>query len=774
MEMGKRVILTLLPGNFEQGFGVDLRIKEDDASAESGIQGQLPSASNLPKLFKQWQSEYEEIVTPHFRIKPSPAQVTNISYRQLGSQLAKGLNDWLNSECREWQKIRDRLQQKLSETDEILVIIKTDDALLRQLPWHLWDLFSKHYTKSEIALGMPEYESIRPITIPRTNKVRILAILGNSTGINVKKDRDLLKQLPDTEVIFLEEPQRQKLNNQLWEQPWDILFFAGHSFSQVDGSTGQIYINKTDSLSLLELKSALRKAIKRGLQIAIFNSCQGLGLARELADLHIPQVIVMREPVPDLVAQDFLKHFLKAFVQDKPLHLAVREARERLEGLESRFPCASWLPVICQNSSEVPLTWAKLRFGVNSDIPTDRVLWRSLQTLTSRYNFSAAFILSLIVTFLVIGVRQTGMLQIFELQAFDQLIRQRPAEKPDPRLLLVTITDTDIQNRKESELSDRTLAQLLEKLESHEPRIIGLDIFRDFSIGTGYADLAPHLLSPRLIAVCGVSDRNKVGISPPPEISVERLGFSNVLVDNDGILRRQLLSIDPSPTDSCSTTYAFSLQLALQYLAADNILPKPSQEYLQLNNTVFKPLKIRMGGYQQLDDRGHQLLLNYRSRKHIANQVTLTDLLEGKVNPDWIKDRIVMIGYSAASKKDAFYTPFTTKHQQNEQMPGVIVHAQMTSQILSAVLDGRPLLWVWSAWGEIVWIWGWAFVGGAIAWGGRLPLLRLVVAVATLSTLHLLCFGLLIQGGWVPLVPSAFALVIAGGSVMLVYRKLQT
>lgn len=384
--------------------------------------------------------------------------------------------------------------------------------------------------------------------------------------------------------------------------------------------------------------------------------------------------------------------------------------------------------------------------SVEEGNPWKSSIWRSFWTL---------LLASIVVTSISARIRQTGILQPLELKAFDQLIRQRSAEQPDPRLLLVTVTDTDIQNRKESELSDRTIAQLLEKLESHQPRIIGLDIFRDFAIGPDRADLAPHFLSPRLIAVCGVSDRSKVGISPPPEVPTEHLGFSNVVVDNDGILRRQLLSIDPSPKDPCVTTYAFSLQLALKYLAVDNILPKPSQEYLQLNNTIFKPLKARMGGYQQLDDRGHQLLLNYR-RDRIANQVTLTEVLEGKVKPDWVKDRIVIIGYSAFSKKDAFYTPFTTKHQQNEQMPGVIVHAQMTSHILSAVLDERPLLWVWPAGAEVVWIWGWAFVGGVIAWGYRLSLLRLVIVGATLGILYLLCFGLFLQGGWVPLVPSAF------------------
>jgi hypothetical protein len=36
--------------------------------------------------------------------------------------------------------------------------------------------------------------------------------------------------------------------------------------------------------------------------------------------LQIPQAIVMREPVPDKVAQEFLKHFLKAFSRGKSLY----------------------------------------------------------------------------------------------------------------------------------------------------------------------------------------------------------------------------------------------------------------------------------------------------------------------------------------------------------------------------------------------------------------------------------------------------------------------
>ncbi|MEO0844255.1 MAG: CHAT domain-containing protein, partial [Cyanobacteria bacterium J06643_5] len=190
--------------------------------------------------------------------------------------------------------------------------------------------------------------------------VKILAIIGDSKGIDVEKDRTLIEQLPNAEVTFLVEPQRETLNDELWLQPWDVLFFAGHSSTQSNLEIGHISINQNDSLTIAEFKNALSKAIEQGLHLAIFNSCDGLGLAVNLADLNIPQMIVMREPVPDKVATVFLKNFLREFSHGKPLYQSVREARCQLQGLEYEFPCASWLPVIFQNPGEIdtaPTAW---------------------------------------------------------------------------------------------------------------------------------------------------------------------------------------------------------------------------------------------------------------------------------------------------------------------------------------------------------------------------------------------------------------------------------
>ncbi len=104
------------------------------------------------------------------------------------------------------------------------------------------------------------------------------------------------------------------------------------------------------------------KKVKKGLKLAIFNSCDGLGLARKLVDLRIPYAIVMREPVPDIVAQKFLQYFLTAFAGGESFYSSVRLARKRLqEELEDKYPCASWLPVIFQNPVAAELKYPKQR-----------------------------------------------------------------------------------------------------------------------------------------------------------------------------------------------------------------------------------------------------------------------------------------------------------------------------------------------------------------------------------------------------------------------------
>jgi hypothetical protein len=88
---------------------------------------------------------------------------------------------------------------------------------VRRLPWHLWNFF-EHYPLAELALSAPEYQRPKKsFTKKNGAKVRILAIFGNSKGIDIEKDRAFLEELSDkAQTKFLVEPQLEELNDHLW------------------------------------------------------------------------------------------------------------------------------------------------------------------------------------------------------------------------------------------------------------------------------------------------------------------------------------------------------------------------------------------------------------------------------------------------------------------------------------------------------------------------------------------------------------------------------
>ncbi len=360
----KKLVILQFDGEFSTGYKVTLEVGEEGKRPDLRIRGELPQALDVIQCFQDWRDIYRSL-DGQTRIKILGTRNVNIDdlkhkCDERSQDLLNSFNSWLESPS--FNPIINCLrQQGWDRADEIRVLLSTDCQELRKLPWHLWNgcyaIPYFRFTTFEVALSAPDAERKER---PFREKIRILIILGDSTGINVKADEQLLqKYCGDAEIVTLVEPLQQDINNYLQDEiGWDMLFFSGHS--QTQGTQGRIFLNHDDSLTMAELKDTLLPAIAKRLQLAIFNSCDGLGIASELESLQIPQVIVMREPVPDLVAQEFLKYFLESFTGGSSLCIAVGRARRQLALLEDNFPCASWLPVIVQNQLEVPPTWQSL------------------------------------------------------------------------------------------------------------------------------------------------------------------------------------------------------------------------------------------------------------------------------------------------------------------------------------------------------------------------------------------------------------------------------
>jgi diguanylate cyclase (GGDEF)-like protein len=379
---------------------------------------------------------------------------------------------------------------------------------------------------------------------------------------------------------------------------------------------------------------------------------------------------------------------------------------------------------------------------------TPRLVW-----IASR----SVLVSSTLVTSIFLGVQYFGGLDALELAVFDRFVQLQPDHAPDPRLLTVTITEQDL-HRYGWPLSDQILAQSLQQLQFHHPRAIGLDLYRDLPQPPGETALATQFQAKNLITITNIVD----SIPSPPGVEDERVGFNDFTLDADGVLRRNLLFVAATDQDY----YSFALRLSLAYLKVEGISFRYNDRVLFLGEVPIVPLEPNSGGYQTADTRGYQTLLHYRNRNAATPTITLTQLLDGNVDPTWVQDKIVLIGTIAPSLKDTLYTPYSADQQDRFQMPGVVIHAQMTSQLLDIALEEKNLFRFWSRWREILWLWVWTIVGGILVWWLRYPpafgLAGLICLVA-ISGIGWALFGQLI---WIPVAEPGLGLIAVIGLAM--------
>ena len=789
--MGRVAVIKIVGGNFEQGFPVWLEICQDGVGLpRTTIKGQLSPQPILEGLYISWLFKFRGMRSPYksrnlsrsiegWDIDTSLPINVGIdedvkACREIVEQLEKNFQHWLQQSADAgWQKIREKLVEELAKNpDSLRITIQTENRCLWKMPWHAWDVLSR-YPEVGVGFSLPEF-SPPPKSEPVGSRVRVLAVLGNSDNIDLTADRAALEALPDADVVVLEEPSAAEVMQHLRDEGgWDIFCFAGHSESESD--TGRIYINKTENLKVGEFKHALEEAIARGLKLAIFNSCDGLGLARDLASLQLPVAIVMKEPVPDIVAQSFLTNFLKEYAGGKSLYASVRRAGERLEEFKD-LPGCTWLPIVCQNPAEVPPSWADLR----GELTSQRLRYRDVivngkeersqpkQVQPIRIGQRQRFLTMAIATLLVVGLPWLGILEPLELKAFDHLIQNMPKEAADKKLLIVKADEADITEY-DFPLPDAVLVQLIDKLKQHGPSAIGLNIIRDIpnpktDIKSSEELIARFQQNQNLIAVCQAGHSLDSSAAPPARIPAKQVGFFDFFPElpqiTDDNIRTYILSRSANAQDkqsNCYASYSFGFVLAEKYLYNKNIVVKPVEKRWKLGVNLVPRLNSHSGGYQNLDANGYRLLMRYRHTprlEDIAQTVSIRDILTDSpaFNPAWVKDRVVLIGVTAKTVQYSYDTPYG-------KTVGLYIHAHAVSQILSAVEDDRPLLWWWPQWADNLWVAFWWSVGAVIVWQSQRPLHQWLRIIISIAVLYIFCWFALTQAGWIPLIPAGLALI---------------
>lgn len=383
--------------------------------------------------------------------------------------------------------------------------------------------------------------------------------------------------------------------------------------------------------------------------------------------------------------------------------------------------------------------------------------WRQVKQRTLQ-DWGSLTVISAGVAGWVIVLKLTGVFQLLDFRLLDQFFRWRSQEAVDQRIVVVKITEEDIRNVGKWPIPDQILSELLEKIQQQQPRVIGIDIYRDLPVEPGHQKLVQTFES--YANIIGIEKVAGGRVPPPPAlVARDQVGFSDIVPDVDGRVRRGLMSIEEADGQH---KLGLATRTAMQYLSHESIAQGAEEggSEIRLGQSIFLPFKANDGGYVNADDGGYQVLLNYRGFEDRFLTTSMTSVLRGDIPANLMRDRLVLIGSTAESLRDEFQTPLG-------QMSGIVVHANLASQTLGAALDGRLLLRSFPDLVEWLWICAGASLGTAIVWrllqipglkGFMFPFWVLLTVTTGAGGTVLVSYIAFLGGWWIPAVPALAAL----------------
>ncbi|MBR8835340.1 MAG: CHASE2 domain-containing protein [Stigonema ocellatum SAG 48.90 = DSM 106950] len=465
------------------------------------INATLTYPENITKLYQEWQRIYLNFYKTSWRgrvvdagILAAPPIDWHAKLVQAEAQLLYEFHNWLRSA--ELYEIRAVIAKKNRElattTHPVEVFLSCSPLDLARLPWEAWEINTEFAADKIHIVRAPLNIRGKVTSNHRCNRqARVLAILGDDTGLNFNSEKSAIRSLEKIAVVEFIGWQPGKdiaeLKTEIIEAiasktGWDILFFAGHS-NETSLTGGELFIAPNVALSLSEIVPSLTVAKERGLQFAIFNSCSGLSMANKLIDLGLSQVAVMREPIHNRVAEEFFVLFLQALTEYKDVHESLLAACEYLK-LEKNltYPSSYLIPSLFRHP-EAPLFRLEpfgLKQQLKSLIPTRR---------------EAIALSSLILMSLQLPVQQFLLERRVLAQAiYRQVTHQVEVLTPPVFLVQIdekSIRDAGISNPKPMER--KYLARLVDKLTDAKARVVGIDYFLDRHQGESDRILAQSL-----------------------------------------------------------------------------------------------------------------------------------------------------------------------------------------------------------------------------------------------------------------------------------------
>ncbi|MDZ8226914.1 CHASE2 domain-containing protein [Nostoc sp. ChiVER01] len=475
------------------------------------LSAKITYPENLTLLYQEWQRTYLSFYKTSLRGRVEDSgsfQAPTLDWHarlvQIEAKFLSEFHNWLRSS--KLYEIRAAITQVSllsvnSRSANINLFLTCDSLELARLPWESWEICT------EVTFAFGKINIVRsPINIHqsvakhnhnRRAKTRVLVILGDDTGLNFEAENKAIQKLkhiaeikfvgwqPGKNIDELKGELKETITSELG---WDILLFAGHS-NETALTGGEISIAPNTTLSISEIIPLLNKALENGLKFALFNSCNGLSIANNLIELGLSQVAVMREPIHNKVASEFLLHFLQTLAQYKDVQEALTSACQYLKLEENlTYPSAYLIPSLFLHP-EATLFRFKPSF---IDIEN---LQKISPSRIETFALSALFIIST-----QLPIQNNLLAQRLKIQAFYRQVTGQIQAIESPPVLLVQIDEKSLKDAtKDSKLSSarqmnrKYFAMIIDKLRTKGANIIGIDYLLDRYQGENDKILAESL-----------------------------------------------------------------------------------------------------------------------------------------------------------------------------------------------------------------------------------------------------------------------------------------
>ena len=383
-----------------------------------------------------------------------------------------------------------------------------------------------------------------------------------------------------------------------------------------------------------------------------------------------------------------------------------------------------------------------------------------------------------LINLVIIALTWLGSFQSIELGLRDRWVRLR-GTKQNQDITIVAMNDQDIAKFPSYPVADRYLAQVLNNIAKYQPSAIGLDIYRDLPQEPGHKKLLQAYQDiGQLVGVEKIDEGDRV--NPPPILGMEdRVGFSDLILDSDKIIRRGTWMVE----DNGKLKFNLGALTALYSLDRQGVpIEQDSQDPYKytIAESTFSNLTNNSGGYWQGEIDGLQTIIGFNYNTNDFKTISFINAYRGTFDPNDIKNKIVLIGVTADSKKDFVYSPLSKVNSRSRPMPGVIAHANIAADFIDAARGKKPIQVNSKLW-EIGWIVAWSILGigvGIIALElnlkrnqKRYQVISLQGLVITLASIGSGAMAFLVGSLWVPVVPSLLSALGSSTIVNFQYQK---